>query len=434
MTRFGRRFLPLVLIMIPPLMQLIYIQSFAVDVLFWDDWELVLLLKTPPSLSTMDYLWSQHNEHRILFPRLLLFGLARASDFNTIVPIYIGLLLAGLSAVGLWFVYKQTWSSSIWAFVPISWFIFNLGQWENILWGWQISVYLCVAASIWGLCLLVPDSIAFTVLAALLGLVASFSFSNGLLIWPIGFAYLITARAELKRVATWTAVGLAAVTFYLWHFTLEITQLPSPTTVLSEPARAIAFFLANIGAPLGMDRLEWSVVVGGVLLAFIVIAGANQLRQKGLAETKFLLAATLVLFGLLSSVAVTLGRSGLGMESALLSRYRTVGLLGITGIYLLLVRQLAPRERGSGPAGRWSLIFFVVLAAIGISQSTRHAIPQGRALRTLRIELQEILLTFDQQPDEALARLYPNPSLVRERAAFLKSRGFSVFRASERAE
>jgi len=95
---------------------------------------------------------------------------------------------------------------------------------------------------------------------------------------------------------------------------------------------------------------------------------------------------------------------------------------------------LAPRERGSGPAGRWSLIFFVVLAAIGISQSTRHAIPQGRALRTLRIELQEILLTFDQQPDEALARLYPNPSLVRERAAFLKSRGFSVFRASERAE
>jgi hypothetical protein len=410
-------------------MQVVYIHRFAVNVPFWDEWELVLLLKTPPSLSTMDYLWSQHNEHRIVFPRLVLFSLARATRFNVVAPIYFDLLLASFSLLGLWFIYQKLGESSVWLFVPVSWFIFNLGHWENILCGWQVSFYLAVAASIWALYLLSRSSTVSlsTALAVFCGLVGSFSLSSGLLIWPVGLVYLINVRAKVMQTLSWGLLGTLTVIAYLWGFTLEITHLPAPTVVLSQPVKTVEFFLAHVGAPLGTDRLYWSAIVGATLLGLFGFGLWSEIKQNQMIARGTAVAAALVLFSLLSSAAVTLGRSGLGMESALVSRYKTFSILGVIGLYMILVRRAARGNRPRSRGALVSLVLFLALATAGVSQATKQGLAMGRMLRSERIEMQKILLNFDREPDEALAKLYPNVSLLRERATFLRDRGLSVF-------
>ena len=61
-----------------------FIYRFGVDVPFWDQWELVpfLDLWASGTLSLGD-LFSQHNEHRIFFPRLIMLLLAAATGWNS---------------------------------------------------------------------------------------------------------------------------------------------------------------------------------------------------------------------------------------------------------------------------------------------------------------------------------------------------------------
>jgi hypothetical protein len=427
MSKSYKRILTAFLILLPLLIEIFYIKSFAVNVPFWDEWELVLLLKTPPSLSTAGYLWSQHNEHRIVFPRLVLFSLARASDFNVIVPMYFNILLSALSLIGLWFIYKEVKPNSTWFFVPISWFVFNLGQWENILCGWQVVFYLSVAATIWALYLLTRSSTPSTALAVICGLIGSFSFSSGLLIWPVGLVYLINVRAKVMQTLSWGLLGTLTVIAYLWGFTLEITHLPAPTVVLSQPVKTVEFFLAHVGAPLGTDRLYWSAIVGATLLGLFGFGLWSEIKQGPPIARGTAVAAALVLFSLLSSAAVTLGRSGLGMESALVSRYKTFSIMGVIGLYIILVRRAARGNRPRSRGALVSLVLFLTLATAGVSQATKQGLVIGRMLRSERIEMQKTLLNFDREPDEALAKLYPNVSLLRERATFLRDRGLSVF-------
>jgi len=74
----------LLLSAIPLIVLVVSIAAFAVDVPIADQWALVPLLEKSYAgrLSLRD-LWAQHNEHRLLFPRLLMLGLAHLTGWNT---------------------------------------------------------------------------------------------------------------------------------------------------------------------------------------------------------------------------------------------------------------------------------------------------------------------------------------------------------------
>jgi hypothetical protein len=75
---------PIVLALIP-LAYLIWICArLHVDVPFWDQWELVPRLdRLDSGTLTFRDLWGQHNEHRPMFPILLMLVMARLSDWDT---------------------------------------------------------------------------------------------------------------------------------------------------------------------------------------------------------------------------------------------------------------------------------------------------------------------------------------------------------------
>src|SRR5690242_3925372 len=78
------KYSPFILALIPPLYLMTIVVTQTVDVPFADHWALVPLLAHAyqRTLSFQD-LWAQHNEHRLLFPRLLMLGLAFLSRWNT---------------------------------------------------------------------------------------------------------------------------------------------------------------------------------------------------------------------------------------------------------------------------------------------------------------------------------------------------------------
>jgi hypothetical protein len=91
----SRRFVISVL----PLLPIVYLQVlilwFCVDVPFWDEWDFVPFLGQvyQGTWSIWD-VWKPHNEHRIVFPKLVLLTLAWVSDWNKLYELLANFLLA----------------------------------------------------------------------------------------------------------------------------------------------------------------------------------------------------------------------------------------------------------------------------------------------------------------------------------------------------
>ena len=63
---------------------MLFIRKFAVNLPYFDEFEMVPAMTGHRSIS-LQWLWSQHREHRLFLPRLILLGLYRISnnDFRT---------------------------------------------------------------------------------------------------------------------------------------------------------------------------------------------------------------------------------------------------------------------------------------------------------------------------------------------------------------
>jgi hypothetical protein len=178
-----------------------YVLCFAVDVPFWDDWELVhqLQMLTDGTLRAQD-VWALHNEHRNAVPRLVMFGLVALSGYDTVAQsLFTVTHLAILLAYAyLWARRSCGWprfTAPLW-FVTVAFLLLGLRQHENLLWGFQIGLTLPLTCGFAGLFHLhaavkehkiAPAHVAVAVLA---GAAGSFSSAMGLLVWPCGAVVL----------------------------------------------------------------------------------------------------------------------------------------------------------------------------------------------------------------------------------------------------
>lgn len=459
--------LPLALIVLPVAIGILYLRRFAVNVPFMDQWDLVPLLEAfldRDGRLLLELLWRHHNEHNILFPKLIFLALAVASDWNVLAEMWFSLFLTLLSLLGLWLIYRRAGFRSLWGFAPISWLALSLGQWENILWGWQLQIYLQVAAMVFALYFLSLRALRHTILAIACAVVASFSFTPGLLIWPVGLISLIALRVQKRQIVLWCLAAVVTLMLYLQGYRPPVHH-PSPLAGLFSPLTSLRFFVINVGAPLGGGNIDLSCVMGLLLLCLVLVllyrrvktANATgpqpgrALERSGVAlyyQVKAtmrnvsrpsdleILAGGLLLMSFMSSLVVTAGRVGFDdLTLALNSRYVTMTSLGIIGIYLLCLGEACriaqqPHERGF--AGSFPLLpTLLPLLFVGLSMANLQGMQMGEHLRAGRLSIRYIAQTFDSQPDEALQSLFRMPEMVRSRAESLRARGLSVFAIEE---
>jgi hypothetical protein len=208
-SNYGYILICLLGVAIPLILILILILKYAVNVPFGDDWAMVPLFKHIDTGSlTFGDLWAQHNEHRILFPRLVILALAYTTHWHLGVEMLTSTAISLFSIIMIVFIIWKTINNKVIATITTilssAWF-YSTAQWENWLWGWQIEWFMCVAAFLGATALLATSSgknqSRFKyLLVFLFGVVATLSLGSGVLVWPILVLWLLLDNKRKKYI------------------------------------------------------------------------------------------------------------------------------------------------------------------------------------------------------------------------------------------
>ncbi|MGH7215298.1 MAG: hypothetical protein ACREIT_11095, partial [Tepidisphaeraceae bacterium] len=119
-----------------------YVARYGTNVPSWDDWDMVPTM-TGHQPVTSGWLWSQHNEHRVPVPRLLMLALFRVlgNDFRVLMVANVA-MMSGLAAA-LMVVARRLRggrANLTDAFFPL--LLLNWAQGLNFVWGWQVEFYV----------------------------------------------------------------------------------------------------------------------------------------------------------------------------------------------------------------------------------------------------------------------------------------------------
>jgi hypothetical protein len=424
------------LLMTPPLLLLYYVNAFGVNLIFWDDWEKVSLVRKAMSgtLSFSD-LFVQHNEHRMPFPNLFMTVIEILTQYNMVAVMLFSWIFLCLTGLLIFYIYRRhsNWDSypkPLLTFLPVLLLLFSFRQWESILWAVTFQIYLMIFCVVVAFLLLERSrnmDIWFA-LGLLSASLASFSFFAGLAVWPVGLFQIIISKRRngLRQITLWSVVSIGILISYFWGY-IKPAICPPLDYVFTHPMDGVGYFFAFVGSPLFWDSATVSVILGLAIVLIAVSVLACAYRRKILMDNCIWL--SLILFTALYSLIATVGRSGFGVEQALSSRYTPVTFLGGVGVYLLA---LSTFKRQSGKSRRLIAYGLLALIIVGIIfaywQGCYRGWGEGQSLRFSREVGAYVLFTYKMQSDENIRNyLYVDTGLVRSQAEFLEKNRLSVF-------
>jgi hypothetical protein len=357
--------------------------------------------------------------------RLALALLSKLSSWNVVVQMYFSLLLAALTVLGLWLIYRRvTGTNGLWGFVAVAWLFFSLGQYENMLYGIQLVFYFMVLGAVWAIYLLSVESTRATLLAACCGFVASFSINSGLLVWPIGLFVLLVQRAKAPRFVIWSVSAILCVFLYYTDYA-PVTYHPSPLLALRSPLDTLIFAFATLGSPLSGGNPTVAVIAGIGLSLCVLLLAYRKLRGPVKLVSSDALVWGIILLALLSAGAIAVGRVTFGLEFALTSRYTTLTTLAVIGLYFALLsgrNEVFPRLPRTLP-----LLAFLCVVGIGLAFTNLYGWRMSKQWHYEQVKNKYILQTFESQPDQVLSRLFPLLDKVHQYVPFLKQAQLSAF-------
>lgn len=412
---------------------------YSVDYPYYDQWDFVPFLEKAFShqLTWQDF-WAQHNEHRLVFPRLLMLVLARLSHWNIYLELLANLILAGLTWLVLCAQAKSSSrnvheGASVALYLMLTLLVFSLSQWQNWFFGWQLQEFMNVLAVVLTLIALTWRGLPGlgVSVAACFALVASGSFASGILIWPIGLFLLVLQRRERGKyfryeLLAWAALGSAVTWAYLKDYTTP-SYHPPLASALAQPLNCALYILAYLGQPVwNLDPII-SIVLGLVGL-LLWSTSLSQLLLSRVPITTLSPWIGMALYAIGTACLTALGRVDNGLDQAMSSRYVTMAnLLWIpVAVQFYWVARLT-----DGPLVRRSLsIKICVLCALLVTASLVGAYRWAERHHAYTALREEVLQGYDL---ERLRTIYPPDSgVILERRVVLQRLGLSIFRDSDR--
>ncbi|MDA0813517.1 MAG: hypothetical protein O3C21_14150 [Verrucomicrobia bacterium] len=459
-SQHWRGFLLLVAAFLPALVMGVLVQRFAVNVPVWDDWERVRLIeKFEEGKMTVSDLYAPHIEHRMVIPRIVMLTLNKGTGgdlkaemgvifftvFATAVAVF--LLLRDTLARSDGLLYGTAFCANLLLFSPL--------QWENFLWAVQVAFMLPMCCVCWALVVLrvkrhwsVGLRFGFCLLLAL---VATHSFSHGMLVWPVVLMSVLlqpdfssTARSKWKFLSGWIVAAALVLGCYFSdlqnasHSGHAYNQMPGEappgianfSATIANPDKAIHFFGSFLGNPLArITRLPARDVApwfGWTLAACFALGAARWfLRWKHKDEIARAL-PWLALGGTAVTVAlmVALSRAEVaGVRSALTPRYNSMSLYLLLSVGLLgmIFGQEIMKRSGSR-----QMLFSIFTGAFLVTQfqSWAYGIVRMEQWENSRLHSLTSLLYINHFYPEADTRLDVSPAFVRDQANILNRYGY----------
>jgi len=435
---FKRNGLWVALSALPFVALVVFVVRYGITIPYMDQWELVPLLEKQAnaSLVVADFT-AQHNAHRIVFPRLIMVGLAALTDWDIRAELAVNLILGlVIFAVIVWqFVLTQGDSGRFpvrLLTVVAAFGVFNLAQWRNWLWGWQLQIFLCVAAALAAIVLLYRGGWAGFIGAALAAFVATFSFGSGMAVWPAGLVVLLCVpwRGMTAMRVAWVVAGAVCIAAYLCGFERPSDASPPGSWnawLIGMPVYVAAYIGGGIFNGDGIVAAAVGVF-GIILFAFLVYRRTTDSPGSRIIAGPYV---AIGVFVLLTALITAAGRSGEGIEQAVASRYATLGIpfwiavaalaVSPTGNAIRFGKEYRPAtEKVLGAHGL--AVFVAVLLAVHSVHGWWAGSQRGAYFNSLRDEL----VSGENAPE--LERLYPDVETLLERRAFLERKRLTVFR------
>jgi hypothetical protein len=265
----------------------------AVPVPFWDEWETpgAQIASYYRGTLTFAELCGQHNEHRLLFPRLIFLPLALVAGWDVRLGMAVTLGLLGLGSAGLYRLLRLSGEMDpigrAVVFGSINLILFSPRQYETLVVGAQGQTFLPTFALVLALLVnLSGKSLAAKTLAnAALAHISTYSFGNGMLVWLLAVPLETRSRSNGSakgRQVFWRAIYGTCAALSIGSYFISYQHPPLSPALVSPTAETVAFLrfvllwsgsLFTVGAPL---------VLGGiVLLLFLLLTGAaiRQMRR-----------------------------------------------------------------------------------------------------------------------------------------------------------
>lgn len=396
---------------------------------FQDQWDTIWWWRAIQERGlSVSYLVAQHNEHRILLPRLVfLADLQWFGGRNTLSLAAIGLVQAAGAFLFLRLGLRRGGALPIVGAATAAALICSLVQWENLFWGFQLQFVAVWAAGAWAIWLFcagtgrdAPTRWPALAGAAVLLVLATFSMANGVLAGVAMVLVALVARLGARAAAMALTVTAVLAAVYLQGYQ-PISQ-HSPAAALQDPLGFVTYVLTYLGAPwaIGAPPVAMAFGAAGTLLTGLMARAV--LRDGGYDSAQAAMLGIALFAGLTAGVTA-LGRLGLGAEFALSSRYTTAGCYfwAAQAVFWSLRAAAGYRPAGQGAVGAALLLGLAVLLPIQVLM-----LP-GLVDAKARILFGSSAMLGGTDDERAFAGLYPRPQQVRELTPFLKAERLSLF-------
>jgi hypothetical protein len=327
---------------------------------YWDGWTQIDFAANEGPGHTLDWLWRQFNQHRVVIPKLFLLADLRwfhaTQTFllvsNLVIQLMHLLLLAwSMRVLGGW--RGRLWRTAVGL---VAFCLFCPSQWPNMVLGFT------------GLCCYLPPFLAtvsavglllhwrssregshrarwmYLLLSVAAGLCATYSLSNGNLIWPLLLIVAILLRVRAAAIVTIVAVAAAGIFAFFYNYTVYLTpEAVSSSGQLVGLVRYIAVYFGSSWVTSNVRTAELLGVAGFLILAFVLWRLPGYFRAAPAMAVQF---SFLLLFALGTGVITAPGRLVFGLDQAFSGRYQSFALLfwGCMGLLLLGMASLRPRE------------------------------------------------------------------------------------------
>jgi len=397
-----------------------------VPVPYWDEWDSPGQQLAAFYRGTLRFadLFSQHNESRSFFPRLLYLAIYLPAGWDVRFGMAITFALVCACSAGLLQILRRTNPSSgavLFVFAAMNFLLFSPRQYENFLHAVMIEAFAPACALIFALRMNLSDRSlkAKTLVNGALAVIATYTFANGMLLWLLAFPIETTRVRDARTRIFWRMVFVSIAVASLAGYFISYRHPPLSPPFVSPIAKLPAllhFFLVWIGSLFssGAPALCGAVV----LLLFLGLAAAaiSQTRRTGAWRPHY---PWLILgcYTLISGCVVAVGRLGFAHSMAGDVRYTASTALlyiAVAGLGFSVYTQAKPRPLTTRVAIFAAIASLMVLGSLWAITFKK----ERRLLRIVTAARQHALLVMrwseaiPQNPEIALLSPYPVGDVV----------------------
>jgi hypothetical protein len=457
-------FLIIVICSLPVIHGFYYIENYAVDVPYWDQWNSIVFwsIEYYEGDFSIVRLISLQNDSRPLFPNALLMILSLLTDLNIKIMFYFSFVVYAISiAIILYFIKNGTDIDylTLLLTIPILYYAFNpyyMIRFIHNIGAMQYPIMILTAILTVYLLNMSKNKFLYFLCSILTGFICTFSFAAGLSIWFAGLFQLVIQKMSYKRskIVIWimSTVAIFYVYFIFLGFTAKGLHSTSAYSAFFEafrdyPVQKFLSFMGTLGAQI-IHQKEISLYFGFILIIFI--AALLYVNRKNLELDRLSKWYSLLVFGSLTSLQLALTRSGadvyFGPSDTIFfipgARHSLAIFLPIICIYVLsiLYTKADAKERSENDSNDFQIFFrerrhlnlfllgiIFLLISLGSILHVMPGIDGGKSMYNQQVAYLYYLENYEIQPDKNLKNLHPSASYVRERASKLEEYKLSIF-------